>query len=102
MKKTLWVLLLTVCIVFSCLAFTAQADGALQLSVAASGGDYTTIENALADLEIKAKNGELSGAGVKLVLTGTHTATRMTFCLDRKPSFCPTDPSFPSPSPAAR
>lgn len=76
MKKTLWVFLLTVCIVFSCLAFTAQADGVPTYSVAASGGDYTSIESALADLELKAAKGELSAAGVKLVLTGEHTATK--------------------------
>ena len=75
MKKTFLVLLLTTCIVFSCLAFAARADGAPTISVAASGGDYTTVESALSAVEQMAAEGELTSAGVRLVLTGEHTAT---------------------------
>ena len=75
MKKTVLALILTFCAAFVALAFSAQADTALTLSVAASGGDYATVEKALADVEAMAKNGELNEKGVVLVLTGTHTAT---------------------------
>ena len=75
MKKTLWVLLLIVSVIAVSLVFSAQADDALVLQISASGGDYTTVENAFADLETMATNGELNAKGVKLVLSGTHTAT---------------------------
>ena len=75
MKKTYLVLFLSLCIVFASLAFSVQADGALELKVSASGGDYTTVESALAAVETMAKNGEINAEGVRLVLTGEHTAT---------------------------
>ena len=75
MKKSFFVLLLAVSIAFAALAFSVQADNALQLSVSASGGDYTTVEAALSAVETMAAKGELNAKGVKLVLTGTHTAT---------------------------
>ncbi|MBQ3075669.1 MAG: hypothetical protein IJC26_06330, partial [Clostridia bacterium] len=75
MKKTVFAVLLTACLTFTALAFSVQADTALQLSVAASGGDYTTVEQALSSVETMAKEGKLNEKGVRLVLTGTHTAT---------------------------
>lgn len=75
MKKTILTLALTFCLAFAALAFSVQADTALTLSVAASGGDYTTVESALAAVENMAKAGELNEKGVVLVLSGEHTAT---------------------------
>ena len=75
MKKSILVLTLTLCLAFAALAFSVQADTALTLSVAAEGGDYATVESALAAVETMAKKGELNEKGVVLVLSGTHTAT---------------------------
>ena len=75
MKKSISALAFTLCAAFVALAFSVRADTALQLSVAQSGGDYTTVESALAAVETMAKKGELNEKGVRLVLTGTHTAT---------------------------
>jgi len=75
MKKTLWVILLSVCLVFAGLALSVQADDALEITVAVTGGDYTSVENALAAVETMAANGELNAKGVRIVLSGTHTAT---------------------------
>ena len=75
MKKSLLALLITLCALFAAPTFSVRADGALQLSVANGGGDYETVESALAAAEQMAAKGELSDEGVRLVLTGTHTAT---------------------------
>ncbi len=75
MKKTALTVILTLCTVLVTLALSVQADTALQLSVAANGGDYKTVESALAAVEEMAKKGELNEKGVRLVLTGNHTAT---------------------------
>ncbi len=96
MKKTIWVLLLSVCIVFGCLAFSVQADSALQITVAADGGDYTTVESALAAVETMAKNGELNSNGVQLILSGTHTATvKSNILFGQKTIFLPSGLKLP-------
>ncbi|MBQ3074631.1 MAG: hypothetical protein IJC26_01060, partial [Clostridia bacterium] len=74
MKRTLFALTLTICLAFAAFAFSVQADAALQLSVAAKGGDYPTVESALAAVETMAANGDLNKSGVKLILSGEHTA----------------------------
>ncbi|MBE6712762.1 MAG: hypothetical protein E7580_04485 [Ruminococcaceae bacterium] len=75
MKKTMIALFFTFCLTFAALALSVQADTALELTVAASGGDYTTVESALAAVETMAKKGELNAKGVHLILSGSHTAT---------------------------
>ncbi len=75
MKKTVLTIILTLCTALVALAFSVQADTALQLSVAAEGGDFSTVESALCAVEEMAKQGELNEKGVRLVLTGVHTAT---------------------------
>ena len=74
MKKSISVLIITLCAAVLTLAFSVQADSALQISVA-EGGDYETVESALAAVEKMANRGELNEKGVRLVLTGIHTAT---------------------------
>ncbi len=96
MKKTLWVFLLAACIAFASLAFTAQADTVPQFTVAASGADYTGIESALAAMETMADSGQLNESGVKLVLTGTHTATvRDGILFGQKTIFLPSGKKLP-------
>lgn len=96
MKKTVLVLMLTFCLAFTALVFSVQADTALTLSVAASGGDYTTVEKALAAVEHMAKNGELNEKGVILVLTGNHTATEKNGVLfGQKTIFLPSGKKLP-------
>ena len=75
MKKQLFALFLTLCLAFAALAFSVQADTAKVLTVAKSGGDYQSVEQALQAVEDMAKNGELGEKGVCLVLSGSHTAT---------------------------
>ncbi len=75
MKKTIFSLFFTLCTAFVALAFSVHADTALQLSVAADGGDYKTVESALSAVSQMAAKGELNDKGVCLVLTGEHTAT---------------------------
>ncbi len=75
MKKTVLTLIFTFCLAFAALAIAVQADTVPQISVAADGGDYATVEEALAAVETMAANKQLDSKGVKLVLSGTHTAT---------------------------
>jgi len=96
MKKTLTVLVLTFVLAFASLALAVQADTALTLSVAAQGGDYTSIESALSAVETMAKKGELNAKGVVLVLTGEHTATAKNGVLfGQKTIFLPTGRKLP-------
>ncbi len=96
MKKTSVILILTFCLAFAAMAFSVQADTMPQFSVAAKGGDYTTIEEALTSIEKMAAKGELNSKGVKLVLTGSHTATANNSLLfGQKTIFLPSGKKLP-------
>ncbi len=76
LKKSVLGIILALAITACTLIFATSAAEPLTLSVAASGGDYTTVESALTAVESMAKKDEIPAEGVRLVLTGQHSATK--------------------------